>query len=92
MSSVLYFLLTLCIFRIARGYVLFVWLGDYTIQEYIKREGYGTPTKVMFEGKAYNAPADTDRYLKNLYGDYMKLPPKDQQIAHHFDIWEIRED
>ena len=48
--------------------------------------------EVMFEGKAYNAPADTDRYLKNLYGDYMKLPPKDQQIAHHFDIWEIKED
>ena len=46
----------------------------------------------MFEGKAYNAPADTDRYLKDLYGDYRKLPPKDQQIAHHFDIWEIRED
>ena len=64
----------------------------HTIQEYIKREGYGKPTKVLFEGKEYNAPADTDRYLKNLYGDYMKLPPKDQQIAHHFDIWEIKGD
>ena len=62
----------------------------HTIQEYIKKEGYGVPTRVEFEGKTYNAPADTDRYLTNLYGDYMKLPPVEEQVAHHFDIWEYK--
>ena len=62
----------------------------HTMEEYIEREGYGTPTKVEFEGKTYNAPANTDKYLSNLYGDYMKLPPAEEQVAHHFDIWEYR--
>ena len=22
-------------------------------------------------------------YLSNLFGDYMKLPPKDKQVTHH---------
>lgn len=62
----------------------------HTMEEYIKKEGYGVPTRVEFEGKTYNAPADTDRYLTNLYGDYMKLPPVEEQVAHHFDIWEYK--
>ena len=62
----------------------------HTMEEYIKKEGYGIPTKVEFEGCLYNAPADTDKYLTNLYGDYMKLPPESERLAHHFDIWEVR--
>lgn len=26
---------------------------------------------------------DYDTYLRNLYGDYMQLPPKDEQINRH---------
>ena len=62
----------------------------HSMEEYILREGYGVPTKVEFEGRMYNAPADTNRYLSNLYGDYMQLPPPEERIAHHFDIWEIK--
>ena len=63
----------------------------HTMEEYIRKEGYGTPVRVMFEGRSYNAPADTDRYLRNLYGNYMELPPEDKREAHFFDIWEIKE-
>ena len=64
----------------------------HTTQEYIEKAGYGAPVPVEFEGKRYNGPADADKYLTNLYGDYMKLPPADRQIAHLFDVWEIQED
>lgn len=36
-----------------------------------------------FEDRTYMAIADYNTYLTNLYGDYMKLPPKDKQISHH---------
>lgn len=37
---------------------------------------------VRFEGETFSAPADTDRYLRDLYGEYMKLPPEDQRESH----------
>ena len=39
--------------------------------------------KVTFEGKEYNAPAQWDKYLTNLYGDYMQLPPEEMRVAEH---------
>ena len=38
--------------------------------------------QLEFEGKKYNVPNDYDYSLTNIYGDYMKLPPKDKRIAH----------
>ena len=31
-----------------------------------------------------NVLKDYDQYLRNLYGDYMKLPPADKQVGHHY--------
>lgn len=64
----------------------------HTMEEYIRKEDYGVPTRVEFEGRLYNAPANTHQYLTNLYGDYMKLPPPEDQVAHYFSIWEIKEE
>ena len=36
-----------------------------------------------FEDRKYMAVKDYDVYLSHLYGDYMKLPPKEKQISHH---------
>ena len=36
-----------------------------------------------FEGKKYPVPIGYDQWLKACYGDYMKLPPKEQQVTHH---------
>lgn len=54
--------------------------------------GYGPEEKLLrekidnveveFEGMKVNTFACYDEYLTNLYGDYMKLPPNDKQIAH----------
>ena len=29
-------------------------------------------------------PKDADRYLTLLFRDYMKLPPLDKQVGHHY--------
>ena len=36
-----------------------------------------------FEGKKYKIPKGYDQYLKQQYGDYMKLPPKEKRVFHH---------
>ena len=39
--------------------------------------------KLMFEGRQYWCIHQYDAYLRNNYGDYMQLPPKEQQVGHH---------
>ena len=39
---------------------------------------------VQFENEKFRVPKNYDKILKHIYGDYMKLPPKDKQIGHHY--------
>ena len=38
---------------------------------------------LKFEGSEFPAPKNYDLWLKNLYGDYMALPPKRKQLSLH---------
>lgn len=40
------------------------------------------PKYHIFEGKQYRIPEDYDTCLRKNYGDYMKLPPKEEQVGH----------
>ena len=41
-----------------------------------------------FEGSQYRIPKNYDVYLRNIYGDYMQLPPVEMQVTHHtFKVW-----
>mgnify|MGYP001632707952 CR=1 FL=1 len=59
----------------------------YGPQEKMVRADYIVPEKIEFEGELFNAPGCWKEYLSNLYGDYMKLPPKEKQIAHVMKAW-----
>jgi len=62
-----------------------VGLGE---REIIDKELVENRIKVEFEGELFYAPAGYDTYLTNLYKDYMKLPPKNQQRRGHvFQGW-----
>lgn len=37
---------------------------------------------ISFEGETFSAPADPDAYLRNIYGDYKKLPPEEERHGH----------
>ncbi len=39
-------------------------------------------SKITFEGFEFPAPRNTDFYLRSIYGDYMKLPPKEKRYTH----------
>ena len=38
---------------------------------------------VEFENLKFMAPANYDRFLRKVYGDYMQLPPEDQRHPYH---------
>lgn len=40
-------------------------------------------TYVDFQGRREPVPNNYDVYLKQTYGDYMKLPPVEKQVIHH---------
>lgn len=42
--------------------------------------------KIVFEGKYYYAVSNYNEVLKILYGDFMQLPPKEEQIWKHHPI------
>lgn len=45
------------------------WLGEFKLHRFDKYEFY--------------IPVKYDEILKHIYGDYMKLPPKNERIGHH---------
>lgn len=42
--------------------------------------------KVEFENGEYWAPVGYDEFLRNIYGDYMKLPPIEERNSHHVNM------
>ncbi len=46
--------------------------------------------KFNFEGKKYDGIAAYDYLLTGLYGDYMKLPPKEKQVNHEMEVYKIK--
>lgn len=47
-----------------------------------KREWYEDTIDISFEGKKFRAARNYEEYLTFLYGNYMKLPPKEKRKIH----------
>ena len=39
-------------------------------------------SRIQFEDAEFNAPANPDAYLTDLYRNYMQLPPEDKRGGH----------
>lgn len=63
----------------AKGEYLATVAGDHVF----KKEWYSERVYLDFEGYKFPAPIEYDKALKSEYGDYMQLPPKEQQVIPH---------
>lgn len=59
-------------------------LPKYGLKEILGKEVFSKTTNVKFEDEYFSAPIGYDKYLSNLYGDYMKLPPESKRKSHHY--------
>lgn len=64
------------------------WVGNlygvYGEREVVKREIFGSKeVRAPFAAHALRVPAQPERYLENIYGDYMKLPPLEKRNTEH---------
>ena len=48
-----------------------------------KREWFDESTEIDFEDTKFKVPVGYHKILTQMYGDYMKLPPKEKQVTHH---------
>jgi len=63
-----------------------VW--GYGIREILDIRHFTENTTVIFENLELTAPIGYHQYLESLYGEYLKLPPKDKQKSKHdFDAY-----
>ena len=62
--------------------------GSYRLKEIMPKSVYSEYTSIAFEDCSFRVFKSYDEYLTKLYGDYMKLPPKEHQVTHHmFDAY-----
>lgn len=55
----------------------------------IHKSMFESQTEVTFEGHKFKTFADAHKFLHDIYGDYMKLPPEDQRKTHGLKAWWI---
>ena len=66
------------------------YFGDGDLREFMPREWFESYTHLEFEGKSYPVISHYDEYLRQLFGDYMQLPPEDQRTSRHlYDVYKI---
>lgn len=58
--------------------------GNLWEARHLNRNIFDNQKKVEFEGHLFNGTSNPDEFLRETYGDYMKLPPKERQVAHHY--------
>ena len=56
-------------------------------RELIPLSFYGEKTYYQFEDAAFSGPEKYDDYLKQIYGDYMQLPPVEKRKCHSFGVY-----
>lgn len=58
-------------------------MSQYGAKEVMHRVSFDEYIELPFEDDFFSAIVGWEEYLKSIYGDYMKLPPIDQQKGHH---------
>lgn len=57
--------------------------GVHYMQNEYPKELFASAIVMPFDGVKLPVPVGYDQYLKMAFGDYLTLPPKEKQVAHH---------
>jgi len=57
--------------------------GAWRKKEITRHVNFAEWVDCEFEGRLLRIPSGHETILKEVYGDYMKLPPKEKRISHH---------
>ena len=68
---------------VTKGQFVIIHEGAYGEREIVPKAWFGEGISAEFEGQSVRIPREYDRYLKHLYGDYMKLPPEEKRVSNH---------
>ena len=66
-----------------KGAMIANYNGAWGKKEIVPAEWYGEGEYLLFENIKCRVPAEYDKWLTQVYGDYMTLPPKEKRITHH---------
>ncbi len=65
----------------------------YKYKSIYRKEWFDKEVPVEFEGHVFPAPVGYEEILRQLYGDYMQLPPVEKRVSRHdYDAYYIRND
>ena len=60
------------------------------MQVTVRKEWIGEGTRLSFNGHMLSVPQDADSVLREIYGDYMQLPPPEKRVpSHHSEDIEV---
>lgn len=55
----------------------------YNLKEVTQKDKFYTRVRMKFRDSELYIPSNYDEYLKSLFGNYLELPPLDEQVPHH---------
>lgn len=58
--------------------------GDYWGREYFEKTWFDSYVDLPFSDFTVKVPSGYHDYLTNVYGDYMKFPPVEKRVSHHY--------
>ena len=58
--------------------------GAWGVKEIVPANWYGDGCMLEFEGLQTRAPLEYKKWLSQVYGDYMTLPPVEKRVGHHY--------
>lgn len=68
-------------------YVGAVTFGIYGLGERCLHDDVVDFAEVTFEGNKLRAPGGYEKYLSQIFGDYMQLPPEEKRVDHKMTVW-----
>lgn len=64
--------------------------SPYKLRECFNKEWFEKRKLFSFENEKFYGPTDYEKFLSQLYGNYMELPPAEKQRDHKINAWMVK--